>query len=156
MKSLIPWLAAAVALACSGSPYRPGLVASHILNGTWIGSTTAYSVEMTLSVKDSFRIQPQGQVPTKFVSGLGKFGQFATGAESTFVIPNYEVGLQSQLEPLTLMLWSHDVAGVPSTFSFRGRFSDVHTMPGWLIRVRQPAGGGVVTDSAAITMNRDR
>lgn len=67
-------------------------------------------------------------------------------------MPNYEVGLQSQLEPMTLTLWSSG----SRTFRFRGRFQDVNTITGWLVREEQPAVGPLAVDSAALTLNRDR
>lgn len=147
---------ACLAVACGGEPLRPAIAAPHILNGTWIGASVDYSLNLTLQVKDSVRVQPLGEIKTKFVSGVGRYANLKTGAESTFAVPPYEVGFQQQLEPMTLNLWILTAAGSQITFRFRGQFLGVNAIPGWLIREQQPAGMALVTDSATLTLNRDR
>lgn len=148
---------ASLALAgCGGQPLMPQGATSHVLSGAWIGASTDHSLIMALSVRDSSRYDPSGQIPSKFVRGSGRYAVLATGVETTYVVAPYEVRLRSQMEPMTLTLWQYaDATGAALSFQFRGTMASASRIPGWLIRTRVVPGGLATVDSAEMLLIRD-
>lgn len=149
-------LAAGACAACGADYTRPSFGAPHVLTGYWLGESPDYVFDATLTVKDSSRSDPSGQVPSKFVRGAGRYARLGTGAETTYVVPPYEVRFQQQLEPFTLTLWSYATpSGASRTLQFRGVVLNPDRLSGWLIRTHVVPSGGIQLDSVAVILMRD-